>query len=273
MKYLLACLLLSFSLSAQICYENEPFILETLMQANEEQWNTLSTGDLRIKVASLFIGTPYEGGTLEAQENEMLIVNLKEQDCTTFLEYVMAFTTCIEKGQLKVSDFYETLIQYRYRSGKIDGYLSRLHYFSEWIIDNQSKGLIKDITKDIGGLERNKVIDFMSDHIGNYECIRSKEDVVALQRIELALNKHEFFYIPQEELVNKEALIPHGAMVVITTSIKGLDVVHVGFAFREGNKVKLLHASSDFKKVLKAERYLSDYVLSNKNQDGVMIIN
>jgi hypothetical protein len=62
-------------------------------------------------------------------------------------------------------------------------------------------------------------------------------------------------------------------MVVFSTSIKGLDVVHVGFAFREGNRVKLLHASSDFKKVIKAERYLSDYVLSNKNQDGVMIIN
>lgn len=38
----------------------------------------------------MFIGTPYVAATLERGDEEQLIINREEVDCTTFVEYVLA---------------------------------------------------------------------------------------------------------------------------------------------------------------------------------------
>ena len=39
----------------------------------------------------------------------------------------------------------------RYRGGRLAGYPSRLHYFTDWLLDNERRGLIEIITADLGG--------------------------------------------------------------------------------------------------------------------------
>ena len=48
----------------------------------------------------------------------------------------------------------ETLEYIRYRGGKKDGFSSRLHYALDWIYDNERKGIIKNITADLKGIEK-----------------------------------------------------------------------------------------------------------------------
>lgn len=59
-------------------------------------------------------------------------------------------------------------------------------------------------------------------------------------------------YIPKTSLnVSSEELdIKNGDIIAITTNIKGLDVVHTGFACWVDGKLHLLHASSVMKKVI-----------------------
>ena len=70
----------------------------------------------------------------------------------------------LKAQQNNFEDFARTLEYIRYKDGKLDGYASRLHYFTEWIANNESKGLLRNITKDIGGTEITKDINFMSTH-------------------------------------------------------------------------------------------------------------
>jgi hypothetical protein len=50
-----------------------------------------------------------------------------------------------------------------------------------------------------------------------------------------------------------------------------LDVVHVGFAKRHNNRIHLLHASLDEKKVVISSKPLAEYLIGNKNQSGIMV--
>ena len=63
--------------------------------------------------------------------------------------------------------------------------------------------------------------------------------------------------------------IKDGDILAITTNIKGLDVVHVGFAFWKSGKLHLLHASSIAKKVIEDPQSLYDYSKNKKAHTGV----
>ena len=43
-----------------------------------------------LEIGKFFLGTPYVAGTLETKGAEHLVVNLREYDCVTFVENVVA---------------------------------------------------------------------------------------------------------------------------------------------------------------------------------------
>ena len=45
-------------------------------------------------------------------------------------------------------DFIYNLKRMRYRSGEINGYPSRLHYVSDWIVDNRFRGNFADRSEE-----------------------------------------------------------------------------------------------------------------------------
>ena len=81
-------------------------------------------------------------------------------------------------------------------------------------------------------------------------------------------------YIPKEMLnLSPEKLkIKNGDILAITTDIKGLDVVHVGFSFWIGEKLHLFHASSVAKKVIEDSQSLYEYSKNKKAHTGVRVI-
>ena len=92
-----------------------------------------------------FLGLPYVGHTLELGNEEHLIINLRELDCTTFVETVAALSICDKNDQRTFEDYCQNLMMIRYRNGKMNGYPSRLHYFTWWGEDNERLGIVKDI--------------------------------------------------------------------------------------------------------------------------------
>jgi len=51
-----------------------------------------------------------------------------------------------------------------------------MHYFTDWIRDNEKKGLVKDITADLGGIELEKSINFMGTHRDLYPFLKDDEN-------------------------------------------------------------------------------------------------
>ena len=137
-----------------------------------------STANLLAKTGRSFIGYPYTHKTLETGNVESLVVNFREFDCTTFVETCLAFSLTLKSENITFENFKHYLKEIRYRDGKIENYDSRLHYFTDWITDNQKKGFITDTTKYLCGILRDKQIDFMSTHIDAYEQLKNDSNLI-----------------------------------------------------------------------------------------------
>lgn len=243
------------------------FLILTLSQ------QTLRPQNIFNELASDFLGKPYVAGTLEKEGGEQLIVNLQEVDCTTFVEYLTAAVLLGEKADSASPSYRDMVRRIRYRDGKIQGYTSRLHYFSEWIENNRDKQILNEVTGPANGVFIQKTIHFMSAHPQSYPAL--KEDprrIDTIRHTEEKLSKHPFPFIPKENIQKQLTQIRHGDIIAITTAIPGLDISHVGFAWFDKGELYLLHASSSAGKVIIDPLPLSQYLARNKKSTGIRVL-
>ncbi len=229
-------------------------------------------GKTIVAIGKTFMGTPYVAKTLEIGETETLVVNLQGLDCTTYVENVLAFALTLKNGTSNFDDFTETLENIRYKDGQLDGYASRLHYFSEWIANNEKKGLLKDITSEIGGKEITKPINFMSTHRDLYPFLSDDTNFEKVKSSENYLNNQPICILAQDEIAANEHLIETGDIIALTTSINGLDITHTGIATKEEDgRIHLLHASTGSMKVEVSKKPLAEYLKGIKKNTGIMV--
>ncbi len=223
-----------------------------------------------------FVGTPYVGGTLDAAYadsscSESLTVNLRELDCLTFVENVIALNRWLDRPEEE--SFARILQQIRYRGGVLDGYASRLHYTSEWIADNMTLGFVRPL--ELGQTQTYvPKVGFMSAHPQSYPALRGDSlQALRIRQIEDSINAHvRLDWIPKEAVASLEPQIPDGTLVAITTTIPGLDIGHLGFAVRCNGSVRLLHASSSKGQVVVSEETLSAYLAGISRFSGVILL-
>src|SRR5271169_4831840 len=108
--------------------------------------SSYSTPGERIQyLSSLFLGVTYQESTLigDIGAPELLVINLQEVDCITFIEYIEAMRM---SGSFEV--FEKNLKKIRYRSGKV-AFTARKHFFTDW--GEFNKDFVDDVTGHIGG--------------------------------------------------------------------------------------------------------------------------
>lgn len=226
--------------------------------------------------AKKMLGVPYVAGTLDGNEEEQLVVHVDQLDCTTFVETVLALCIADKRGERSFDGFKKALIDVRYRNGILDGYASRLHYFSDWIRNNEQMGFVKECTSETACSQPKELwLDFMTTHVDSY--LPMKKDP-ALVEVMAAQEKNwqgtVVSYIPKEKLnlSPEELKIKDGDILAMVTNIKGLDIVHVGFAFWKDNQLHLLHASSVAKKVIEDPQTQYESSKKTKAHIGVRAI-
>ncbi len=245
-------------------FENKTIAIDGLLESE--------FGKTIVAIGKTFTGIPYVAKTLEIGETESLVINLQGLDCTTYVENVLAFSTLLRDGKADFDSFTKTLKTIRYKNGSLDGYASRLHYFSEWIANNESKGLLKDITSEIGGTEITKDINFMSEHRDLYPFLKDDSNFEKIKASENYLNNQSICVLPQDQIAANEHLIQTGDIIALTTSIKGLDITHTGIATREKDgRIHLLHASTGSMEVEVSKLPLAEYLKKIKNNTGIMV--
>ncbi len=258
-------------LTAQLSFLPEDKLLFGQKMKSIQQISGGTFGDTLVQVGKSFLKTPYVEKTLEIGESETLVVNLRGFDCTTFVENVLAFSQLLREGGHSFEDFTNQLKTIRYRDGKLDDYPSRLHYFTEWILNNNEKGFIKDMTSDLGGVELQKSIDFMGTHRELYPFLSDDENFQRIRAIESELAKQKLCYVPQNEIPAQEHLIKNGDIIALATSIEGLDVTHTGLAIRKNDgSLHLLHASISGEVII-TEEPLVDYLSRIKSNIGIIV--
>jgi len=227
--------------------------------------------DWVLSLGRYFLGTPYAAGTLDKGGPETLIVNLREFDCFTFVENVVALARVLSSGPGSFERYRETLMSLRYRRGRPEGYASRLHYFSDWLFENQRRGMIKNMSRMPGAQKLAKKIDLMTRHPADYPALKDHNTYRQMQLVERRLSDRAIYYIPRTSMKEAAVRIADGDLIAVTARAEGLDVAHVGIAVRVKRQLHLLHASSRAGRVILSPETLNRYLAESGNRTGIMV--
>ncbi|MBE9184053.1 DUF1460 domain-containing protein [Microcoleus sp. LEGE 07076] len=213
--------------------------------AKQQNLPDRAIGEIVQAIADNFQGKPYAEGLLDKSGEEKLIVTLNKFDCVLFVETVLAISRGVAITDYDYQNFVNRIEQQRYLNGKMNGYCSRLHYFSEWINDNQKRQTVENITAQLGGMPMNKTLNFMSQHRSSYpQMLKDEATYQCIVSQEADLAKTAVSYIPTNRIKSIYSQLKPGDIVAVATDVKGLDVTHTGFVYRnaDGN-LGLIHAS------------------------------
>ncbi|MEG3841536.1 N-acetylmuramoyl-L-alanine amidase-like domain-containing protein [Microcoleus sp. herbarium14] len=218
---------------------------KVVQYAKQQNLPDRSIGEIVQAIADNFLGKPYAEGLLDKSGAEKLIVTLNKFDCVLFVETVLAIARGVAVQDYDYQNFVNRIEEQRYLNGKMNGYCSRLHYFSEWINDNQKRQTVENITAQLGGVPMNKQLNFMSQHRSSYpQMVKDEATYQCIVGVEADLAKTAVNYIPTNQIKSIYSQLKPGDIVAVATDVKGLDVTHTGFVYRnaDGN-LGLIHAS------------------------------
>ena len=234
--------------------------------------------NLILYIAEQLKGIPYVAHTLEPNNNERLIINLRQLDCTTFVEQVAALYLCVKERKTTFADYCKMLQKLRYEGGAEPHYTKRLHYYSSWIEDKKSMDICKEIQSPNPPFTKVQrlSLNWMTTHVNDYRMLKNNPSwVPQIRKMEQKMEGRQYRYIPKEQIKNTRLLrntIKDGDIIAIITNKKGLDTQHLGFALWHKDGLHLLNASSIHKKVIDEPMTLCTYLYKHPSMPGVRII-
>ena len=213
---------------------------------------------------------------------ERCIMDLTGLDCVTFFENTLNISRTAKIKQYEITqnpnsitfrDILDQIEYTRYRGGNMDGYTSRLHYTSEWILDNVKKGVVKDVTKELGGKPFPVNIGFMSANPQYYPQLVAEPTLVRkIKGIENEINAQKHWYIPNAQVKDIESKLQTGDIIAIATNKAGLDYSHTGMIIKNAKGMALfIHASSAKKRVYLDKR-ISTYLSESSTSIGISVL-
>ena len=245
-----------------------------LARARAQAWRTLPIGERIGAIGLALLDTPYVAATLEAGDGrEVCSVNLHALDCVTFFETAVGVARMLKAGGRTPRALLEQVRFMRYRAGRLDGYVSRLHYTTDWFADNARKRVVRLVTRVLPGAARlEKRVNFMSTHPAAYPPLAADPALTrTMARIEDRLTRRPMIYVPKDRVVDAQRFLMTGDIVGFTTSIEGLDCAHTGLCYRdEHGRLRLLHASTTARKVT-LDDDLTAYLARVPSHTGIIV--
>ncbi len=229
-------------------FKGQDIFTRIVNKSSAENWNRLPIGELIGKIALELKGIPYVGFTLElSQDVESCVVNLKGLDCVTFFEDSLCLARMLKRGKSSPEDLIAEVRTTRYRGGRMGDFATRLHYTTDWFVDNAQKGVIKILTPDLPGAQPfTQKVGIMSRHPENYRQLKAHPELIpAIRRAEDKINARSLKYLPMDQLQAAEHLLQTGDIVGVTTTAEGIDIAHTGLCIKdEQGVVHFMDASS-----------------------------
>jgi len=218
-------------------------------------------------------GVPYEP-VPKPTTPEKLRVELSRFECVTFIESSLAVARCGFRGEPTVACFEREIVASRYRGGAISDYASRLHYFDDWIDDNEARKRLKNLTPELGG----EPLTRSYFHITSRVLPRSdvSKDALAVLTREVAATESRLSRVSHLVLSRDRApqildQLEDGDLVAFVRDRSGLLIHHAGFIYRVRGKPRLLHASSYHQRVVLTSDDVASYLLRRPERRGVLV--
>ena len=252
---------------------------KVVAQAKAENWKTLPIGERTAAVGQALVGTRYKHFTLEIDNRiEAPSVNFQGMDCWTFFEISLAFARMLNEPE---QNWTPTMLlhyieQDRYRSGECTGeYLSRLHYLEDWLADNTRRGLVDDLTPQLGGKSVPHSAREMSIGWRHYRYLKSNRSLLSpLARMEADVSSRPLYQISKSRVAGIEGKLRSGDIIgIISRDRSGMySTSHVGLALRTNDGLHFMHASSpgNSGRVVVDTR-ISKYLARYRGDSGILV--
>jgi hypothetical protein len=249
-------------------------------KAKAGNWKALPIGERTAAVGQALVGTRYRHFTLEIDNRiESPSVNFQGVDCWTFFEIALGFARMLNEPESNWSP--ERLLHYieidRYRGGQCTGdYLSRLHYLEDWLYDNDRRGLVEDMTRDLGGRSVPHSAREMSAGWRHYRYLAANRSLLGpLARMEANVSSRALYEIPKNKVAGIESKLRNGDIIgIISRDRSGVySTAHVGLALRTSDGVlHFMHASSpsNYGRVI-VDSELSKYLYRYRSDSGILV--
>ena len=248
--------------------------------AREGGWKTLPIGERTATVGRALVGTRYKSFTLEIDNRiEAPSANFYGMDCWTFFEIALGFARMLNEPEINWTP--ETLLHYieldRYRGGECTGeYLSRLHYLEDWLADNDRRGLVDDLTRQLGGVRVRHAAHEMTIGWKHYRYLAANPSLLRpLAQMEARVTERPLYEIPKRRVAAIESKLRTGDIIGIISRDRpgSYSTSHVGLAYRTGDGIlHFMHASSprNYGKVVVDSR-LSSYLYRYSTDTGILV--
>ncbi|MEE8410503.1 MAG: N-acetylmuramoyl-L-alanine amidase-like domain-containing protein [Myxococcota bacterium] len=254
---------------------------ETIEKALLDQWfdsvgptrKKESFGRLVSRVGRLQLGTPY-GDPPQDRDPERLTVELETFQCVSFVESTLAVARCTWSEQPNGECFLRELQALRYRDGIMDGYGSRLHYFTDWIDDNTRRGHLRNLSIDLGGKAETFDFTFMTAHPLRYPALADPHAFAEVNATEERLSRLPHLVLGHAAVsANAQRLRSGDLVAIVSDKYPGLRVRHAGFIDRTAQGLpRLLHASSSHKRVMITAAGIADYMTTRPDRRGIVAL-
>jgi hypothetical protein len=249
-------------------------------KAKAGNWKALPIGERTAAVGQALVGTRYKHFTLEIDNRiESPSVNFQGMDCWTFFEIALSFARMLNEPESNWTP--ERLLHYiemdRYRGGECTGdYLSRLHYLEDWLYDNNRRGLVEDLTRDLGGRSVPHSAREMTAGWRHYRYLAANRSLLGpLARMEANVSSRPLYEIPKDRVAGIESKLRSGDIIGIISRDRGelRSTAHVGLALRASDGVlHFMHASSpsNYGSVV-VDSQLSKYLYRYRSDSGILV--
>jgi hypothetical protein len=265
-------------LPSSTVFKGESQFDRLVQQAQSDHWRSLPLGDRTVAVGKALLGTPYASFTLEIDNRtESPSVNLNGVDCWTYFEIALGFARMVElkTGNYTPQDFLAMIELDRYRGGQCNGsYTSRLHYLEDWIYDNERRGLVRNLTRSLGGVPmQGRYLNEMSKYWRSSRYLRSNPELVPeMRQIENRISSRTIYHIPKNQIPGIESRIENGDVICISGAGPEGFTEHVGLAYRDRQGVlHFMHASKDEHRVI-IDVPLHSYLYRYRKFAGIMVV-
>jgi hypothetical protein len=249
-------------------------------KAKAGNWKALPIGERTAAVGQALVGTRYKHFTLEIDNRiESPSVNFQGMDCWTFFEIALGFARMLNEPESNWTP--ERLLHYiemdRYRGGECTGeYLSRLHYLEDWLYDNNRRGLVEDLTRELGGRSVPHSAREMTAGWRHYRYLAANRSLLGpLARMEANVSSRPLYEIPKDRVAGIESKLRSGDVIGIISRDRGglRSTAHVGLALRTSDGVlHFMHASSpsNYGRVV-VDSQLSKYLYRYRSDSGILV--
>ncbi|NNM28304.1 MAG: DUF1460 domain-containing protein [Akkermansiaceae bacterium] len=247
-----------------------------VQKAQRGNWRKLPIGDRIAKIALELEGVPYKGFTLEIHDHvESPSVNFLGQDCWTFFETCLGMARMLEAGKKAYTpdDLLAQIEHTRYRGGRCGGnYLDRLHYLADWYLDNDKRGVIKDITRKFPTERMPPQCGEMTRLWKHYRYLKHNPALRAgMAEHEKRLNQLPVHMVPKAKVAAIEPKLRNGDIIGIARNTPGSYCSHVGLIIvDDAGRRRFMHASTTYKKVV-IDKTVSEYLHQFRKHAGILV--